>query len=412
MMPLAKAGEVIHRCRVLAACSEEPGFTTRTFLSAPMREVHDHLRGWMETAGLAVAVDDAGNLRGTYHASSPLAPRLFIGSHLDTVAHAGAFDGVLGVVLAVALVDLLAGRRLPFTIEIVGFSEEEGVRFGAPFIGSRALAGSIDDALLSRRDAGGRTVRDAIRDYGLDPAHIGAAHLPGDAAAYLEFHIEQGPVLDNLGVPLGIVDGIVGQSRLTLEFTGAANHAGTTPMGARRDALAGAAEWVGHVERLALGTPGLVATVGQIEAVPGATNVVPGFCRTSLDVRHADNAVRRDAVTSLVTEARAVAASRGLGLHAVTRLEQPTTAMSPGLVAMLERAVRRSGAPVHRLSSGAGHDAMIMAARLPAAMLFVRSPGGLSHHPDESVTQEDVAAALTAGRCFLDDMAGSASWPT
>ncbi len=411
-MLTTKARDVVRCCRLLANYSEEPGFTTRTFLSPPMRNVHAHLTPWMEASGMTVGVDHAGNLRGVYAASSPAAPRLFIGSHLDTVTHAGAFDGVIGVVLAVALIDLLGGQRLPFTIEVVGFSEEEGVRFGVPFIGSRALTGSLDEDLLGRRDAEGRSVADAIHDYGLDPSCVGQARANGDALGYVEFHIEQGPVLDNLGLPLGIVDAIVGQSRLAVAFSGAANHAGTTPMNARRDALAGAAEWIGAVEGLARDTPGLVGTVGQIRALPGAVNVIPGICETGLDVRHADDAVRSAAVASLVERARAIASRRGLDVQWDVRLEQPSTAMSPPLIAMLERAVAHSGFPVHHMSSGAGHDAMIMAGRMPAAMLFVRSPGGLSHHPDETVVEDDVAAALGAGRQFLEEVARSGRWPT
>jgi allantoate deiminase len=402
-----QARDVIGRCRLLAACSEEPGFTTRTFLSPPMRDVHSHLTRWMEDSGMTVALDHAGNLRGVYLASFTTAPRLFIGSHLDTVKRAGAFDGVLGVVLAVALVDLLEGKRLPFAIEVVGFSEEEGMRFGVPFIGSRALAGSVDAELLARRDPAGNSVADAIRDYGLDPSRIGQAQAEAGAIGYFEFHIEQGPVLDGLGLPLGIVDGIVGQSRLAVDFTGEPNHAGTTPMHMRRDALAGAAEWIGAVEGLAHDTPGLVTTVGHIETLPGAVNVINGSCWTSLDVRHAEDAVRAAAVISLTEKARAIAVRRGLEVQWKVRLEQSSTAMSPALVAMLERAVRQTGSPVHHMTSGAGHDAMVMASRMPAAMLFVRSPLGISHHPDETVVEDDVAAALAAGRQFLEEVARS-----
>ena len=234
VMPAATAREVIDRCRLLAGFSEEPGRTTRTFLSPPMRDVHAYLGAWMQRAGMSVRVDDAGNLRGVYQASSPGRPRLFIGSHLDTVPNAGAFDGVLGVVLAIALVDLLERQPLPFAIEVVGFSEEEGVRFGVPFIGSRALAGTMDTDLLELVDAHGRSVADAIRDFGLDPSCVNNARADDDALGYLEFHIEQGPVLDDLAIPLGVVNTIVGQSRVAATFTGSTNHAGTTPMRGRR----------------------------------------------------------------------------------------------------------------------------------------------------------------------------------
>jgi allantoate deiminase len=320
-----QAREVIRWCRALAECSEEPGATTRTFLSSPMREVHARLTAWMARVGMDVHVDAAGNLRGVYSASSASSGtttgRLLIGSHLDTVPHAGAFDGVLGVVLAIALVDLLGGRRLPFTIEVVGFSDEEGARFGVPFIGSRALVGAVDDDLLDRRDAGNRRVSDAIRDYGLDPAGLAGAAAGGDAFGYLEFHIEQGPVLDDLGLPLGIVDTIAGQSRYDVVFAGRAGHAGTTPMAARRDALAGAAEWVGVVERDAQTTPGLVATVGRIEARPGASNVIADRCRATLDVRHPVDDVRVAAAARLIGCAREIALRRGLQIVCETQLD-------------------------------------------------------------------------------------------
>jgi len=414
-MLMAKAREVIRCCQSLAECSTEPGFTTRPFLSDPMREVHARLTAWMERVGMTVRVDPVGNLRGVYAATSSshgtrnpapatfrgAAPRLYIGSHLDTVPRAGRFDGVLGVTIAVALVDLLDGRHLPFAIEVVGFSEEEGVRFGVPFIGSRALVGLVDDELLGRQDAKGRRIREAIGDYGLDPARISEARAVEHALGFLEFHIEQGPVLDRLGLPLGIVDGIVGQSRLDVVFGGDANHAGTTPMSMRRDALAGAAEWIAAVEREARTTPGLVATVGRLDARPGAANVIAGQCRASLDVRHAEDDVRTATLTRLLGCAKAIASGRGLDVNWETRLDQATVPMHRSLVSLLERAVERSGVPVHRMWSGAGHDAMIMSLRMPAAVLFLRTPGGISHHPGESVVEDDVAAALAVGlRCF------------
>jgi allantoate deiminase len=384
---LSVAQIVIARCRTLAECSEEPGFTTRTFLSEPMRAVHGCLRTWMEGAGMTVAVDHAGNLRGFYPAAHPRARRLFIGSHLDTVPHAGAFDGSLGVVLGVALVEILAGRRMAFEIEVVGFSEEEGVRFGVPFIGSRALVGDVDNELLAR-------ISGAIMAFGLDPARIKEAHASSNALGYLEFHIEQGPVLDSMNLSLGVVEAIVGQSRGDVIFEGRANHAGTTPMNLRQDALAGASEWIGAVEREARATSGLVATVGSMDISPGADNVIAGGARTSLDVRHASDAVRREAVISLVSCAQQIAARRGLTVRWDPRVDQPAVAMDPDLTNLL--------APAHRMTSGAGHDAMIMARRMPAAMLFLRSPGAISHHPDEAVLVEDVAAALEVGTGFLE----------
>ena len=387
--------DVIGRCRLLAESSEEPVFTTRTFLSEPTHAVHAHLRAWMEQAGMSVFTDHAGNLRGLYPSDRNPAPRLFIGSHLDTVPRAGAFDGILGVVLGVALIERLGGRRLPFAIEVIGFSEEEGVRFGVPFIGSRALIGDVDDQLLDRIGA-------AIAAFGLDPTRIGEARASDDALGYLEFHIEQGPVLESLDLPLGIVEAIAGQSRFDVLFEGQANHAGTTPMNLRRDALAGAAEWITTVEREARAIPGAVATVGRLSVSPGAGNVIPATAGASLDVRHAQDAVRRDLVARLLRCAEQIAASRCLQVSSEQRLDQPAVAMDSALTQLLERAVAMTGRTVHRMPSGAGHDAMIVARRMPVAMLFLRSPGGISHHPDESVLPEDVGAALEVGMQFLD----------
>src|SRR5215510_13921028 len=257
-----RAQEVIGLCRKLAAFTEEPGHTTRTFLSPPMRDVHRELSGRMEQLGMSVSVDAAGNLRGLYPGRTPAARRMIIASHLDTVPHAGAFDGILGVVMGIAIVDALAPRRMAFGIEVIGFSEEEGVRFGVPFIGSRALVGSVDEALLALRDRRGLSVADAIRAFDLDPARLPEAKLTEDVMGCLEFHIEQGPVLESLDNPLGIVETIVGQSRISVCFAGKAGHAGTTSMKLRRDALAGAAEWITLVESVAASTPELVATVG------------------------------------------------------------------------------------------------------------------------------------------------------
>jgi allantoate deiminase len=399
------ARDVIRWCRRLADCTEEAGATTRTFLSEPMRAVHKELREWMERGGMTVRIDSAGNLRGVRAGSSDLAPRLYIGSHLDTVPNAGAFDGILGVVLGVALVERARRRPLPYAIEVVGFSEEEGVRFGVPFIGSRAFTGTLTADTLQRRDARDRSVADAIRTYGLDPAQMDDAGAAHSAIGYLEFHIEQGPVLERTGLPLGVVTAIAGQSRHGVTFTGAANHAGTTPMNARRDALAAAAEWIAAVERFAADTSGMVATVGRIEAHPNAANVIAGSCIASLDLRHADDAVRRAAAMRMIEAARTIGMRRGIEVTDQTNLDQAALPMDAGLTAALERSVMSAGYPVHRMTSGAGHDAMVVADRMPAAMLFVRSPGGISHHPDESVIEEDVEAALAVGLRFLDEIA-------
>jgi allantoate deiminase len=394
------ANKAIGLCRDLALCTEEPGSITRTFLSAPMHEVHCKLGGWMRELGMEVSVDAAGNLRGVRHGGS--SARLVIASHLDTVPDAGAFDGILGVVLGVTLVEALSARgdgaeSVP-TIEVIGFSEEEGVRFGIPFIGSRAVAGTLDETALTP------AVLEAIRDFGPDPAQLHAARLSPQTTACIEFHIEQGPVLENLGFPLGLVDGIAGQSRLNLTFEGRANHAGTTPMPLRQDALAAAAEWICLVEKLALGTTGLVATVGSIAVEPNATNVIAGLARASLDVRHARDEIRQAMVAEMLSSARQICERRGVSFGFERKLDQPAVALDAHLREALSNAVESCGYPAHRMTSGAGHDAMILAPHVPTAMLFLRSPGGISHHPDESVIAADVEAAIRVGLRFIQNV--------
>jgi allantoate deiminase len=383
-----RAAEVIRRCRMLAACTEEPGRITRTFLSPSMRRVHEWIAEWMREAELRVSLDAAGNIRGRRGSGHS---RMLIGSHLDTVPDAGAFDGILGVVMGIEL------ARSDYNVEVVGFSEEEGVRFGVPFIGSRALVGQAQPLL----DADPR-IGESIRAYGLDPADLPQAALDPSTAAYFEIHIEQGPVLESLDRSIGVVETIAGQSRWTATFTGTANHAGTTPMNLRRDALAAAAEFVLAVEWEAHAVTGLVATVGRCEVTPGAGNVVPGLAELSLDVRHSDDGLRTAAVSRLITEAHEIARRRGVEIATRQTLNQPAVPMSPELVDML--AVYGEV----RMPSGAGHDAMILAPVVPSVMLFVRSPGGISHHPSESVRVEDVEAALECSRKFIRDWSAHA----
>ncbi len=386
------AREVIRRCRLLARFTEEPGHITRTFLSHPMRDVHRHVRGWMEAAGMRVRIDAAGNIRGV----TGQGRRLMIGSHLDTVPQAGAFDGILGVILGIALVERCAAEGREVGIEVVGFSEEEGVRFGVPFIGSRALVG---DPVMDER------VLDAIRAYGLDPSELPQAAIGDEVKAYLEFHIEQGPVLEEKKLPVGVVTAIVGQSRYQVTFHGKASHAGTTPMHRRSDALAAAAEWIRAVEKLASEKrTGLVATVGKLEVEPGAANVIPGLARASLDVRSPDDALRLDAVHRMLLAAGEMTWRPVTTAHAQL-LDQPAVPMNRDMIVSLCATVHECGYGVHCLESGAGHDAMILARKVPSAILFLRSPGGISHHPDETVLPEDVEAALAVGLRFCTSSA-------
>jgi allantoate deiminase len=394
-----QAETIIARCRELAQFTEEPGQIKRTFLSPAMRACMQTVQGWMESAGMTVTTDNAGNLRGRYLSG----PRLLIGSHLDTVPNAGAFDGLLGVMMGLALVE----QKPPCAIELIGFSEEEGVRFKLPFIGSKALVGRLGAASLATKDAHGVSVEQALRSFGLKPNLISECAIDKDALAFLEFHIEQGIVLESEDQSLGVVEAIAGQTRAEFTFTGKARHAGTTPMHLRNDAVAGAAEWVVEVERAALSTQGLVATVGDLRTHPGAGNVIAGQARASLDVRHAQDAIRHQAVSHLLTQADAIARRRGLTVTSTLQMDQPAVAMDAGLSSRATGAIRSLGIEPLPMVSGAGHDAMILAEHIPTAMIFLRSPGGISHHPDETVRVQDVEHAVAAGLAFVEQFARS-----
>jgi allantoate deiminase len=377
-----------------------------------MRECHREIARWMEPLSAQVRVDAAGNFRGLYAGVQSSSPRLILGSHLDTVPNAGAYDGALGVVLAITLLEALEGKKLPFGIEVIGFSEEEGVRFGTPFIGSRALVGRLDDNLLNQQDEEGISVRRAIQQFGLNPEEIPRACLDTDTLGYIEFHIEQGPVLEELGHPLGVVEAIAGQCRLEFTFIGRANHAGTTPMHLRYDALAGAAEWIGEVERVAKAVPGAVGTVGKIEGKPGAANVITGEVRVTLDVRHRSDEIRTDIVSGLIRKAEEISECRRLTLQNTVMLCQQAVPMNGFLINEIDRAIRKAGCEPHWMVSGAGHDAMILAEKVPAAMVFLRTPGGISHDPAESVAAEDVEKAIECGLHLLDQLAASREFQT
>ena len=390
-----RAQNIIDRCREMARITDVPGQTTRLFLSPVTRDVHTLLLRWMRAAGLEGRVDDAGNARAMRLGPDSSTPRALLFSHIDTVPNAGAFDGPLGVVLALEAMAILADEQLPFAIEVIAFSEEEGIRFGFPFFGSMAVTGQVVPATLEREDSQGISVAEALYGFGLRPQNIAkSCALAPETFAALEVHIEQGPVLDAENLSLGVVEAIVGQSRFELTFTGQANHAGTTPMRLRHDALAAAAQWVTEVERYAVNYQQLVATVGQLEVSPGAVNVVPGEVRATLDVRHPKDESLHAAVATLLTKAELAGAQHGVRVSAKAISKQVAVAMNRELTVELQQAAGRAGHEAHAMFSGAGHDAMILAPHVPTTMLFVRSPGGLSHHPDETVRVDDVEAAL------------------
>lgn len=395
---MSPAQRIANRLEELARCTDDPfPRLTRTFLSPALRRAQDVVRAWMTEAGLSVRVDAIGNLIGRLEptVSSPIRQTLLLGSHLDTVRDAGRFDGALGVILAIECAAALRERALPFALEVLGFSDEEGVRFQGAYLGSRVVAGTFEPGLLDLRDAGGTTLGEAICAWGSDPSLlVNEARLAEEIIGYVEVHIEQGPVLEQRELPVGIVTAISGQSRTRVAFRGTAGHAGTVPMSSRRDALCAAAEFVLMTERLARDTPGLVATVGQITAAPGASNVIPGFVDLTLDVRHQGDALREAACETLGTACTVIAHRRGLTCEFDSVQESKAVPCDTKLQCVLKEAIRARGLAVCELPSGAGHDAAALAALCPVAMLFVRCRAGVSHHPDEFASEADIAVAL------------------
>jgi allantoate deiminase len=392
------------RADALAGYSEEADRLTRRFGTTALAEAGEAVAHWMRAAGMTVRRDAIGNVIGRMGGADPDAPALLLGSHLDTVPDAGRYDGALGVLAGIAVVERLrAGAELPFALEVVAFADEEGSRFGTAFLGSSVLAGSFDPAALRRVDGDCVPLEEAIREFGGDPAAlVGAGRARESVIGYAELHIEQGPVLEERGAPLGVVEGIAGQTRAALRFTGSPGHAGTVPMELRRDALGAAAEMVIEVERVARETPGLVATVGELEVLPGAPNVIPGRADLALDLRHAEDPARAEAIARLRERAGEIASGRGVELAWEQLHEQAAVRCDRELTEFMSRAALAAGAHPHRLASGAGHDAAIMAQIAPVAMLFVRCAGGVSHHPDESVSEDDAQIAVDALTRFVE----------
>jgi allantoate deiminase len=396
------AATVMERCDLLANISEESDALTRPYGSQAMREANKIVSGWMRGAGMTVRRDDIGNLIGRYEGTGE--KTLILGSHLDTVRDAGKYDGILGVVVAIVCVQQLhnRGERLPFSVEVVAFADEEGLRFGTTFLGSSVYAGVFDREGLDLEDRNDVTLREAVRAFGGDPDALeNEGRGNGDLLGYCEVHIEQGPVLEQEDLPVGVVSAINGQSRVRVGFVGKAGHAGTVPMEGRQDALCVAAEFVLEIESAANAEPAAVATVGEISALPGAINVIPGEAKHSLDLRHPDDAVRERLRDHLERRAGEIAASRGCEHHWQLRQETPAVPADPDLSALLGKAVEDSGLTVRRLPSGAGHDAAQMATLTPIAMLFVRCKESISHNPAESVKREDVGVAVDVLGRFL-----------
>ncbi|MGO4331487.1 allantoate amidohydrolase [Cupriavidus sp. 2TAF22] len=390
----------------LAVHTEQPGMLTRTYLTEAHHGAAAQLATWMREAGMTVRRDAAGNVIGRYEGTSPDAPALLTGSHFDTVRDGGRYDGNLGVILPVACVAEWnrQGKRFPFAIEVVGFAEEEGVRFKATLLGSRAIAGTFDTKVLDNVDDAGQTMRDVMRAAGFDPAGLDAAAHPRDKVlAFVEVHIEQGPVLLNDGLALGVVTAISGATRFIIELEGLAGHAGTVPMDMRRDAAMAGAEIGLFIERRCGGMAGLVGTVGQFNVPNGAANVVPGRAVFSIDIRAGEDAVRQAAVNDVLAEIERVCARRNVRVQIRKTHEAVSVPCAPWLQRQWADAIARQGLPVRHLPSGAGHDAMAIAAIADVAMLFVRcGNGGISHHPTEIMTAGDAASAAAVFTDFVE----------
>ncbi len=398
---IASAEKVMARCETMASCTDEKGKITRCYLCEGMNQVHNHLSSWMDQASLNPRCDNVGNLIGRRSSGSDCRT-LLIGSHIDSVPDGGRYDGILGVLIGLAVIEELQDSALPFHIDLIGFSEEEGIRFKMPYLGSSAIAGNFQPEWLERCDSNGLSMRDAIRNFCLDPDAISESAYPSEQViGYIEPHLEQGPVLERSQSPVGIVSGIAGQSRLRLAFHGQAGHAGTTPMLGRHDALAMASAFVHRVHDVGCTTEGLRATVGSIQTYPNAPNVIASRVEVSLDVRHVDDPVREKAIETLKQLAEEYAKQHGGQFELLEESTQRAVGVDSELNSELSAAVQDIGIePIH-LMSGAGHDAVAMAKRFPISMLFLRHPGGVSHHPDERVEVEDVAVAIEVLKRFI-----------
>jgi allantoate deiminase len=396
------------RCDLMGAVpySEVEGQLTRRFLTPAHRAALDKLAGWMTEAGMSVRMDAAANLIGRYEGATLNAPALMIGSHIDTVRNGGRYDGALGVTLGVDVVEALnmAGRRRPFAIEVIAFGDEEGSRFPASMTCSRAVAGTIEPGVLETRDAEGVRLADALAAFNLPKTDlVKAARTPGEVVAFLEPHIEQGPLLEAEDLGLGVVVAIAAQKRLMVRIEGTAGHAGTTPMGLRRDPGPAAAEAILAVERICTsGRDGLVGTVGRMTALPGAFNVIPGAVEFSMDIRAATSTTRDAALQEIMEAILDICDRRELDFKIETLQDLAESPCDPALTDQLAAAVAASGVTPRRLQSGAGHDAMTMAALCPTAMLFLRCKGGVSHNPAESVREDDCILAARTMLAFID----------
>lgn len=395
--------DIMARLDQLASISHDREALSRHFLTPEHRRAGELIERWMEEAGMKARFDAIGNVIGRYEGERPGLPALLTGSHFDTVRNAGKYDGMLGVVTSIACVGALneMGQRLPFAIEVIAFADEEGVRFNCTLLGSRAVAGTFDPTLLAKTDAEGITMAEALRRFGLDPARVReAAHRPEDVLGYVEIHIEQGPVLLNEGIPVGVVTSIAGANRFVLRIEGLAGHAGTVPMSHRQDAVTAAAEMVLFIEKRCQGIESLVGTTGVVSVPNGATNVIAGTAEFTIDIRAGDDAVRKAAVADVLSQIDAIARRRKIKAVASLQHEAHASPCAPWIMEHIADQIRAEGIEPRYLASGAGHDGMAIGDMTDIGMLFVRcGNGGISHNPAETMTMED---ADLGARIFLN----------
>ena len=392
------ATQVMARCEMLGTLSQNPNCLDRRYLTDQHRLANQLASGWMIEAGMTTWQDAVGNIWGRYTSTVPNAPRLILGSHLDTVPNGGKYDGMLGVVAAISMVAMFDGlqRKLPFHIDIVGFCDEEGTRFGTTLLGSRALTGKWQDSWRNLKDEDGISLAQAMENFGLNFDEVSSASISRtDILGYIELHIEQGPVLEQENLPVGVVSAIAGAQRFTITIEGMAGHAGTVPMSMRFDALAASAEIILAVERISHQRPGVVATVGKIDNAPNGVNVISGRTHFSLDIRSEDDALRDTVLAEIMQNFGEIAAKRKVTLSVEQTHSAPAVLCDDSLKQALVHGVELSGIAPRVLASGAGHDAMAMADICPVAMLFTRCKGGISHHPGESIKESDVEASLS-----------------
>jgi len=402
---LQRGRNVLARIQELACISEETHCVTRTFGSPAFISGCNAVLTWMQAAGLEARIDNIGNVRGRWNSPHPNAKTLVIASHIDTVKNAGKFDGPLGVTIGIDLISNLReeGLEPPFNIELIAFSDEEGVRYHTAYLGSTTVTGSFDPALLEKQDANGITLRDAIKTIGGDPDMLHADAIPADEwLGYYEIHIEQGPLLYEQELPVAIVSGIAGQQRIKTTFSGMSGHAGTIPMDLRQDALCAAAEFILAAEQYALQQKSaLLATVGTLHITDAASNVIPGEVSCSLDLRSADRAILRKARKSLKEIVSQICDERQLTAAWEVIQKHKPVKCDTALSHLLAQSVRAAGYNLKELTSGAGHDAVTVATVAPVCMLFVRCYKGISHHPSENVEVSDIAAAIQVSDHFI-----------